>query len=201
MKRAAFLLVSFFIITNFLYSQNLIIFRPGPGANNGHDEGTLSAGKDAWVYEGEPTTNYGTTPYVQALPISNCNNRHCAAFIRFDLDSLPSDVDSVFLTFNHYPHTTYCYSGCNADFYFAALTQPWDEMTINYTNIPAKNTAFYGPINIVFPNDVGERQYDITNMYSLWKSGTVPNYGMTIYSSTVTCNNAAVYFNVFSYGC
>ena len=198
MNRAALLLISFFIFTNFLSSQNPIIFRPGPGANDGNDEGTLSAGKDAWVYEGESTTNFGTTPSIQALPISNCNNTHCAAFIRFDLYSLPLDVDSVFLTFNHNPHTTYCYSGCDADFYFAALTQPWDETTINYTNIPAKDIAFYGPINITFPNDFGERQYDITNMYSLWKSGTVPNYGMTIYSSTVACNNAAVFFSVSS---
>lgn len=198
MKRTIYSLICFLISANFLLAQNPIIFRPGPGANNGSDEGNLSGGKDAWTYEGDPTTNYGDYVSIQALPISNCNSTSCSAFIQFDLSTLPAAVDSVFLVFKHASHTAYCLSGCDANFYFARITQAWNEMTIDYTNIPTKDTAFYGPINITFPNDFGERKYDITNTYSLWKSGSAPNYGMTIYSTTIACNNAAVFFSVSS---
>jgi hypothetical protein len=181
-----------------LPAQTPLIFRPAPGSNDGTDEGGVSGGKDAWVYEGDASMNYGITGYIQALPISNCNATHCEAFIQFDLSSLPADVDSVYFGVKHFPHTTYCYSGCDADFYFAIITAAWDETTINYNNFPARGSDIYGPVNISFPNDFGVVEYDITDAYRNWKNGTVPNYGFTIYSTTVACNNAAVYFNVSS---
>lgn len=175
-----------------------IIYRPGPGANDSTDQGGLTGGKDAWVFEETPTTNYGDQTYIEAMAISNCNNTRCIGYIQFDVSTLPAAVDSAFVVYKHIPYTSYCYSGCVADFYFARITQPWYEMTINYSNKPTFDTAFYGPINITFPNDFGVRQYDITGTYLLWKSGAVPNYGMAIYSPTVNCNNAAVFFGVYS---
>jgi hypothetical protein len=131
----------------------------------------LTGGKDAFVYEGDPGLNYGTNAVVEALPISNCNATHCEAFMQFDLSTLPADVESVHLVVKHAPHTTYCYSGCAADFYFAILTGAWDEMTINYNNFPARGDDFYGPVPISFPNDFGTVEYDITDAYIAWKSG------------------------------
>lgn len=180
------------------FAQTPIIFRPGPGNNDGTDEGGLTGGKDAFVYEGDPGLNYGSNAVVEALPISNCNATHCEAFMQFDLTTLPANVESVHLVVKHAPHTTYCYSGCAADFYFAILTGAWDEMTINYNNFPARGDDFYGPVPISFPNDFGTVEYDITDAYIAWKSGATPNYGFTIYTPTIDCNNAAVYFMVSS---
>lgn len=196
MKRINILLV-LLISLQYLWAQSPITFRPGPGANDSTDQGGLNGGKDNWVYQGN-TLNYADHGGLVALPISNCNQTHCQGFIQFDLATLPANVDSVFVGFNHASHTSYCYSGCDANFYFARVTQMWYEQTMNYSNKPTFDTAFYGPINIKFPNDFKERKYDITYMYRLWKSGTVPNYGMAIYSTTVTCNNAAVSFTVNS---
>lgn len=193
-----YILAAFLFIAQLLFAQTPIIFRPSPGSNDGTDEGGASGGKDAWVYEGDAANNYGTSGYIQALPISNCNATHCEAFIQFDLSSLPADVDSVFFGVKHYPHTSYCYSGCDADFYFALLAAAWDETTINYNNFPARGSDIYGPVNISFPNDFGFVEYDITAAYRSWKNETVPNYGFNIYSPTVTCNNAAVFFNIAS---
>ncbi len=196
MKRNHILLI-LLICLQYLWAQSPITYRPGPGANDSTDQGGLNGGKDNWVYQGN-ALNYADHPGLVALPISNCNQTHCQGFIQFDLTTLPANVDSVFVGFTHTPHTTYCYSGCDADFYFARVTQPWYEQTMNYANKPTFDTAFYGPINIKFPNDFKERKYNITSMYKLWKAGTVPNYGMAVFSKTVTCNNAAVSFTVYS---
>jgi len=191
-------LILLLIISAATFAQTPIIFRPGPGNNDGSDEGGLTGGKDAWAYEGDPAVNYGSYVSIQALPISNCNATHCVAFMQFDLSTLPADVESVYLGVKHAPHTVACYSGCTADFYFAVLTQAWDEMTINYNNFPARGDDIFGPVSITFPNDFGTMEYDITDAYTDWKNGTTPNYGFTIYSPTITCNNAAVFFSVAS---
>lgn len=179
-------------------AQNITIFQPGPGLNDGSDQGGANGGKDAWVYQGDVSTNYGGDTYFLALPVSNCNSTHASAFVQFDVSTLPLVVDSVVFGVTHFEHTNYCISNCNADFYFARNTQAWDEMTINYLNFPTTDTAFYGPVNVTFPNSFGVREYNITPTYLLWRTGAVPNYGFSVYSTTVGCNNAAVYFDVHS---
>ncbi len=174
--------------------DTVIVFRPGPGLNDTTDMGTINAGMDAIVYEGNLSGNYASYQGVAVLPVSNCNNTHETAFMRFDLGTLPDTVDSVFVVFKHVDQTSYCYSNCVADFYFYPVLQPWYESTITYANQPTVDTAFYGPINISFPNTFGWQEYNITPMYRLWRDSLVPNYGMQIMSPTVGCNNAAIGF-------
>lgn len=176
-----------------------IILKPGPGPNNGSDNGSANGGKDTTVSAGNAADlNYGTSPTISGLPTSNCNATDTKAYIQFDLSSLPADVQQVFLGVTHVPHTNYCYSSCNADFYFYPISQSWNEKTVTFNTKPAEGAAVYGPINIAFPNDLKTREYDITGIYKKWKNGSVPNYGLAIYSPTVGCNNAAVMFNVHS---
>lgn len=177
-----------------LCAQNPIIFQPGPGLNDSTDQGGINGGKDSWGYEGNPTTIYGGDPIAYALPISNCNQTHGVAFFQFDLSGLPAAVDSVFVGIKHQDHTSYCYSNCQADFYFAYLMGPWYENTINYSNFPAQGADFFGPVTISFPNSFGIREYNITTAYNAWKTGAVPNNGFIVYSPTIGCNNAAVGF-------
>lgn len=194
MKQITLLLAPFLFSVMLQAQQTVITFKPSAGANDGSDQGGMTSGKDAFIYEGDPALNYGSNPSMVALPISNCNSTHAVAYIQFDVSSLPSTVDSVVFGVTHPDHTNYCLSNCNADFYFARITSAWDEMTVNYQSPPSTDTAFYGPINISFPNSFGTREYNITSTYLLWKNGTVPNNGFSIYSTTVGCNNAAVYF-------
>lgn len=178
--------------------DSVLIFRPGPGLNDSSDQGGISGGMDTWAYQGNPGTNYATDPYLIAAPISNCNSTHSMDYIRFDVSNLPDTVDSVFIGFTHFDHTSYCLSNCYADFYFHRVTQPWYESTINYGNQPSMDTAFYGPVNVTFPNSFGTREYNITSTYRLWRDSIVANYGMVIESPSVGCNNAAVMFYVHS---
>ena len=175
-----------------------ILFRPGPGLNDGTDNGSANAGKDTWVYGNETTMNYRSDPYLLGFPVSDCNPANAKAYIQFDLSTLPDDVGQVFLGVTHFPHTTYCYSNCDADFYFYPVSELWNEMTLTFDTMPTESSAAYGPVNITFPNDLGNREYDITDIYRSWKNNSVPNYGLAIYSPTVGCNNVAVMFYVHS---
>lgn len=174
-----------------------IIFRPGPGKNDGSDNGSQNAGKDTSAAGGDPAKNYGAESYITGTPKSNCNPAETKAYIQFDLSSLPANVSQVFLGVTHITHTN-CYDNCNADFYFYLVTQAWNEMTVTFNNRPTEGGAVYGPLNIKAPNDLKTREYDITSIYKNWKNGSVPNYGLAIYSPTVGCNNAAAMFYVHS---
>jgi hypothetical protein len=154
---------------------------------------------DSWVNLYTPQANYGDGLYALSSPRSTCNTSDYKSYFRFEVAELPEEVDSVFFGVTHLPHTSYCYSNCDADFYFHYLTSPWDEMTLNQSNLPSEDpAAFYGPINITFPNDFGTQEYDITNAYNYWKTEGVDNFGFVTYSPTSGCNNAAVQFMAYS---
>ncbi|MCZ4409085.1 DNRLRE domain-containing protein [Cryomorphaceae bacterium 1068] len=199
MKKLTLLLALFFAFQLSNGQQNVLIIQPGPGLNDGTDNGTPDAGKDTWVNRFAPGDNYGDSYASASSPRSNCNTSDYKSYFRFDVFSLPDEVDSVFFGVTHLPHTTYCYANCDADFYFYHLTEPWDEMALIQSNLPSEDpTPFYGPINITFPNDFGNREYNITDAYNYWKSPEGNNFGFVTYSPTVGCNNAAVTFSVYS---
>ncbi len=194
-----FVIVSAFLATTLQAGE--IIFRPAPGLNDGSDTGSLVAGKDATGGAGDcvnPSTNYGDNPLLFALPISNCNLCNTSTWVRFDLSTLPANIIRVHVGFTHLPHTTQCFSNCNADFYFYPVTSEWNEMTVSNANPPSRGAASVGPINITFPNNFGLREYDITEMYQQWKAEPADNFGFEISSPTVGCNNAAVGFYSYS---
>ena len=162
----------------------------------------ISTVDDSWVYGASVELagrNYGDADYLAGYPTSNCNTANAIAYLKFNLGYAPAEVEKVNLVVEHMPHTAYCYSNCQADFYFYPVLESWDEMAITYNNRPALGeTALYGPISISFPNDFGQRKYDITDIYRQWKSGSLADNGLAIYSPTVGCNNAAVSFYIYS---
>ena len=177
----------------------VIIFQPGPGLNDGSDDGRAGAGKDANGGNCNGSgSNEGDAVYLYADPISDCNPCHSKMFIQFNLDTLPVDVAAVYVGFTHIPQTDYCLSNCEADFNFYPLTGAWNEMTVNLDNQPARGALVLGPVRLAFPNDPGTREYEITGLYREWKNGTIPNHGLEISSDDVGCNNAAVAFYVHS---
>ena len=198
MKKLIFLMVISLLI-NMVSAQNVLIFQPSGGANDGTDNGGINAGKDTWANRYSPAVNQGADTYTLSTARSNCNTSDYKSFFQFNIDTLPQMVDSVFFGVTHLEHTAYCYSNCVADFYFYYVTESWDEMTLVQESEPMNDTtAFFGPLTISFPNDFQNQEYDITNAYNYWKTEGVSNYGFTIFSPTVGCNNAAATFNVWS---
>ena len=197
MKKISSFLIAL-LASGFLFGQNVLIFQPDGGLNDGSDQGSLNGGKDTWANRFSPTTNEGAGIAALGTPRSNCNPSDYKAYFQFDVDTLPNVVDSVFFGVTHLDHTTYCFSNCDADFYFYYVTSPWDEMTLTTQTAPTDSVAFFGPKNITFPNDFQNQEYDITDAYNYWKTPDVNNYGFTIYSPTVGCNNASVFFGVYT---
>ncbi len=180
-----------------LPTQSQIIFQPSSGANNGQDNGSETSGKDSWVNRDSPTTNYGSLNYSLSSPRSSCNVSDYKMYFKFDVTNLPAIVSAVYFGVTHIKHDNYCYSNCNANFYFYRCTSEWDEMALIQSNLPSEDpTSFYGPINITFPNDLGNKEYDITPTYRFWKENPGLNFGFVIYSPTLGCNNASVFFGV-----
>lgn len=194
------ILLAFTMLTlvHVAFSQSIIRFSPGPGKNDGSDEGGLTSGKDAFVYDEQYATNYGTSTVFVTSPISTCNQTNLRAFVKFDLSSLPESVDSVFLGFYMHAYTNYCYSNCDNTFDLRFITSWWDELTLNWNNMPAAGIPFSDTVRITFPYFGGWLRFNITDAYKAWKSGSVVNEGFTIFPIDGWCNNASVSFATYS---
>ena len=177
-------------------SRSGLIFQPGPGLNDGTDDGSINAGKDAVFYDCAGSWS-GTGTTIAGSARSTCNQCSPKAYIQFNISTLPSNVDRVYLGVTHLPHTAYCYSMCAANFYFYPVLTDWNEMALPSTP-PEEGSPVFGPLNITFPNDFGSKEYDITEIYKKWKNGTVANHGLAVYSPDQGCNNAAVTWNIYS---
>lgn len=197
MKKFSFL-VSLFLIVYASTAQNVLIFQPDAGKNDGTDEGGLHGGKDSFVYDEQYLTNYGTSVVFASNPISTCNLTNLLGYIKFDVSNLPADVDSVFVIFMMYQYVNYCYSNCDNNFDLRYVTTPWDEVQLNWNNKPASGEPFSDTVRITFPYLGGPLKLDITQAYKAWKSGTVVNEGFTIYPLDGWCNNACVSFCPYS---
>lgn len=195
----SFVITFLLVITAWLaFPQNVIRFCPGPGLNDGTDEGSLYAGKDAFVYDEQYQVNYGTSTMFATNPLSYCNLTNLRAFLKFDVTSLPADVDSVFLCFMMYPYNNYCYSNCDNTFDLRYIITPWNEVTLNWSNMPAVGAPFSDTVRISFPYNGGKLRLNISNAYQEWKNGSVENDGFTIYPLDGDCNNACVSFAGYS---
>ncbi len=186
------------LVTFSVAAQNPIVFQPGPGLNDGTDEGGLNGGKDTWIYDGDPAMNYGAHEWCYSTPQTTCNSTNVHGLLKFDVASLPASVDSVILAVDFLEQTNYCYSNCQATFSFNYVDAPWDEMTATWNAQPPTSAAFAGPFSFAFPELGGERHYDVTDAYVAWRSGSRANHGFAILPLDGSCNNAAILFAFYS---
>ena len=173
------------------------MFQPGPGLNDGTDEGGLNGGKDAYVWDEQPSSNFGAALSCGTSPISTCNQTNLRGFIKFDVSSLPAVVDSVIFSV-HFPDQLTCFSNCSSTYTFNYVDQAWNEMGITWDNQPSPGDAFGDTVALAAPEPAGERRYDITDAYLAWRSGTRVNHGFMFVPLDGICNNAAVILGFFS---
>ena len=83
------------LIAGIVLSQSVITFCPGPGLNDGTDEGGLNGGKDSFVFDDQNTTNFGTANYA-ATNYSNCDNT-------FDLRYVTSEWNEMTINWDNKP--------------------------------------------------------------------------------------------------
>ena len=162
MKHIACILSVILLSAQFTLAQTPIIYQPGPGLNDGTDEGGVNGGKDVFLGDADDIA-HGIESAFYVLPISNCNATTYVSLFKFDVSTLPSEVDSVMLVITHSDPGAYCYSNCLADFHLAAITEPWSETTVTFYGRPAKeSTPFYSLLNHNWDDSLHAKEYDIT---------------------------------------
>jgi len=168
-----------------------IIFQPGPGLNDGTDDGSLLAGKDAKVsvanaYPSDHVTNFGTVATITLFDSIQGSYWKSWAYLQFDVSNLPPSyqvsearlvVNQVFAA-NYYPWP----EGATTNVVQTPLG-PWDEMTLTWDNQPALDPTIEASVVIPMPARfpfISEREVslDITDLYMGWRSGARENYGL-----------------------
>ncbi len=141
------------------------------------DTANFDADEDAWVYEYESTTNYGSATELYA-GYFNDDEEHI--FLKFDTSSIPITATVVVAELWIYISDTLNYTG--VDFTFSlettSLVAAWTEGAITWDNAPATTTvtSFAGPID----NYTGWLKIRITNLVQDWVDGTLTNNGIAI---------------------
>lgn len=183
-----------------------LIFQPGPGLNNGTDQGTLDAGKDASVliHDGGQF-NYGNSGWLNHFA-SNCNGWNALSFYRFNVSDLPdpTDVISVKLSLYHTLLRAYNWGwqSPTTSFSLHPVLADWNEMTVLYTTKPpyggaVATTTVNSSVGRSIPTGQGHHIFfegwatmDITALYNAWKAGAMPNHGVAYRRINVWCENA-----------
>lgn len=120
MKRVMCFLVFFLASAQTIFAQDMIILKQGQGG--------LAAGKDAWAGKENPGINYGNTP-VKPEPVCDCDSTNC--FMPHKISTRPLKTDTAPGAIP-YPHNIYYYLCCNADYYFACIVQPWNDIATGH---------------------------------------------------------------------
>lgn len=178
-----------------VFSQNVLLFQPGPGNNDGTDEGGMNSGKDAMTYQLLDSVNYGANMSIATYPLSVCNAYNFRAFLKFDVSTLPDAVDSVFACFSTEATGSVCNTNCDNRFELRRVISPWDEMTLTWNNMPYIGEAISDEVHIVHPYAGGLVRLNITEAYNKWRNEIIPNHGFIVYPKDGECNLGNVYFS------
>ncbi|OFW04107.1 MAG: hypothetical protein A3I61_15640 [Acidobacteria bacterium RIFCSPLOWO2_02_FULL_68_18] len=180
-----------------------LTFRPGPGANNGSDEGSETAGKDTWDWhtDDDPyraTLNLGSHSLL-AHWNSTCNGWHARSYLQFDVSSLPTaaDVTSVKLKLYMKLGGSYGAEPPTSTFVVQRVTVPWNEMTLTWNTRPPVSPSVEASVTLPSSGNPGFLNFaeiDITNLYKSWRDESQPNYGFAISRSNAVCENGNYYY-------
>ena len=178
-------------------AQSLVqtnILQPGPGANDGTDDGSLTKGKDA--------SNAGASSPVLPLYNSPCNLGLWPGYVQFATANMPTqDVIKVEVQiyckmfFNGsgwaWPATSYQIS-------VRQVTTPWNELTLPTgvapTPLASNIVTTVGGGTPGFIEFEGWLSFDITGLYRNWAAGTVTNCGLQFALDTSYCANGDEFY-------
>ncbi len=182
-------------------ATNVITYRPGPGANDGSDQGALDGGKDTWAFQVEPNANKGDTPAHPTWK-STCNPWTTQSFFQFDISTLPDYEDVIRVEWVTQQKITrgygWDYPIPNPTLDLFPILAPWSETDLTWNTRPLVDPTAAASSMLMFSNVSGgddytffegEVAFDITDLYTLWKAG-LPNNGVMIERREDWCEDA-----------
>ena len=174
-----------------------VTLQPGPGLNNGTDDGSATKGKDTWINNASPTSPSDGAFYLWNI---SCNQYRGRGLLRFSLDGLPKqNITSARV----YMYTSVYFNGSgwvwpagDQKVSLRKLTSDWNEKTVSWDNPPGFDPAIIDPkvvhtTGVAPPNKEFQDwlSFDITDLYKGWANGSIPNNGIMLYLDTSVCQN------------
>ena len=165
-------------ITYTLSNQNCVILRP-----NG------TSGKDALIFERDPTTNRGTSPDFISFAWTFSGTTYIGqSLLEFDLSQIPANatITDAKLSLYHNPTSGSAgQAGANAS-QLRKITSSWDEATVTWSNKPTTSSS--GAVSIAASNSATEdyENIDLTAMAQNWHTNSSTNYGVMLNIDTRT---------------
>lgn len=146
-----------------------------------------TAGKDSFVYLGDPTGNYGTNTSLQIYRAAGVEK--IRSLIQFDLSSIPAGSVIKSAVFAWYLWDIYLAS-LDATIY--RIDQDWGELTVTWNNQPtyADTIGSY-----LAPAGVGWVTISITTAVQNWHKGIWANQGFIIRPTNVALSGASQFYS------
>jgi hypothetical protein len=172
--------------------------QPGPGLNNGSDDGSTNGGMDL----GLGSSGYDGAGTTMAIFNSPCSVGNDPGFLRFSLKGLPRSASKAEV----WVHTWVLFSGLGwpwqgpPTFSLRQVIASWNEMSglqpaFASTGIDPQTVPVFGggsqPTSFVYTEFEGWLKFDITTLYQGWQSKTA-NYGVALVQDNATCSNGDI---------
>lgn len=141
---------------------------------------TIYASKDTYIYDAEPTTNYGDSQTLIVKYTGLPNVTKARTLLYFDLTDLPSNAVALTATLELYwvlNQAQTVQAPADSAIYAHSVDSAWDEMTLTWETRPA--TTYRGDPPAAYVSD-GWTRWDVTNIVSGWLSGDYDNHGIQL---------------------
>jgi hypothetical protein len=134
-----------------------------------------SAGKDTYVYDTDPTANWGTLERVTAG--SNASDI-VRAYVQFSLAPIPTNAVIISARLSLY--YWYSVSAAVAPIGIYNVEESWTETGVTWNNQPDFGTGVLYTVNVPAAATNNFVNWYITDLVKAWQAGTVANYGVML---------------------
>jgi len=142
--------------------------------------GQITPSDDAYTSSTNSSTNYGT---ASTLSVSTTATATTAAFIRFDLSSIPSTYTGANIaqaTLKLYVNAVTTAGSFNVNY----VTGSWSEKTIKQTEEPGIGTTIVSDVNLATTSKGEYVLINVTPAVVAWLDGTETNYGVALVANS-----------------
>jgi hypothetical protein len=132
-----------------------------------------AAGKDTYVYDTDPTSNWGT---LERITAGSGSGNIVRAYIQFSLASLPANavITSARIGLFYW----YTSSAVQATIGAYAVTGSWTETGVTWNAQPTCSATYLDTHLMPAAASNNFHYWYITDLVKAWQAGTAPNYGV-----------------------
>lgn len=156
-------------------------------------------GQDAFLFELEPTTNFGDySDFIAFYWTFFGVEGKGTSLLKFDLSKLPPQIKirSASLSLFHNEYSTNQGQAGNNACYLEKIVEPWDENTVNWNTNPNSSSTYRKYLPTSHSENQNYSEIDITDFVEEWYRSPSTNHGFKIelvesslYSSMKFCSS------------